>query len=88
MKTLPEELQYALLPEEQERLIKKINDLEWGVYLPIKKLSSVYVSSSIEKFDDLLIEVQLTWGCDEQGWEQTAYVSISRNELKDHEHTL
>lgn len=69
-----------LSDKEKEALDVVLDRLEWNQYHPLKHLTSAYVSSEVDGYDEFEIEATITWGVDGQ-WTDFDYVTIDRKKL-------
>ena len=69
-----------LTNEEKISLEILMKDLEWKTYRPFKHLTSAYVESEVDGYDEFEIEATITWGVDGQ-WTDFDHVTIDRKKL-------
>ena len=80
MRTYPVNEDCPLTDDEKKALDKLLDEVEWGKYVPLKKLTSGYVSSEVDGYDEFEIEATITWGVDGQ-WSDFDFVTFSRAKL-------
>ena len=80
MRKFPINEEFPLTEEEKVALDKVLDSVEWGKYHPLKHLTSAYVESEVDGYDEFEIEATITWGVDGQ-WSDHDFVTINRNKL-------
>lgn len=80
MRKFPVNEDCPLSDEEQKALDKVLDSVEWGKYAPLKKLTSAYVESEVDGYDEFEIEATVTWGVDGQ-WSDFDFITIDRKKL-------
>ena len=77
---IPNNEDCPLTSEEQVALLLLMDNLEWKAYRPFKHLTSAYVESEVDGYDEFEIEATITWGVDGQ-WTDNDFISIDRKKL-------
>ena len=80
MRKFPVNEDCPLTDDEQKALDKLLDDVEWGKYAPLKKLTSAYTESEVDGYDEFEIKATVTWGVDGQ-WSDFDFITIDRNKL-------
>ena len=84
MNKFPNNPDCPLTKEEMVALEVLLQDLEWKTVRPFKHLTSYYVESEVDGYDEFEIEVTVTWGVDGQ-WSDFDFVTIDREKLLQNE---
>lgn len=79
-RTYPVNEDCPLTDKEKEALDVILDDIIWNKYLPLKHLTSAYVESEVDGYDEFEIEGTVTWGVDGQ-WNEFDFITIDRNTL-------
>lgn len=69
-----------LTDKEKEALDKVLDKAEWSKYAPLKNLTSAYVETEVDGYDEFEIEATITWGVDGQ-WSDFDFITIERDGL-------
>jgi len=78
---IPRNPDCLLTKKERAELCDMLDTIEWDVYVRIKHLTSAYADAEVEEYDELEVLINVTWGCDTEGWSDEDTTTISRNLL-------
>ena len=80
MRTYPVNEDCPLSDEEKKALEKLIDEMEWGKYQSINNLTSAYIETNVDGYDEFEIEATVTWCVDGQ-WSDHDFITIRRDQL-------
>jgi hypothetical protein len=70
-----------LSDDEKKELDTALDNLEWEVYFPLKKLTSAYADAVVTEYDEFEIEVELEYGSDGSGSHYKGNATIKRSDF-------
>ena len=66
---------------EKEKLAKVLDQLEWELYFPLKKITSSYADATVTDYDEFEIEVETEYGSDGSGNHYKGNATIKRSDF-------
>lgn len=80
-RTYPDNPDCPLSEKEKTQLGIILDGLEWETYAPLKHLTSGWSEANVTEYDEFEIEVEVKFGVDSQGWNDSDTVTLERANL-------